>query len=76
MIDLTDDLDPDDVPADWWLERMRLHRNALLAASDWTQAADDPTGNAAAWATYRQQLRDAPDNWTPSPTWMPPALPS
>ncbi len=44
MIDLTDDLDPDNVPDDWWLERMRLHRNDLLAASDWTQAADDPTG--------------------------------
>ena len=75
MIDLTDDLDPDDVPAEWLLERMRLHRNALLAASDWTQAADDPTGNAAAWAAYRQQLRDAPATWTPGPTWTPPEAP-
>ena len=74
-IDLTDDLDPDDVPDEWWLERMRLHRDALLAASDWTQTADDPTGNAAAWATYRQQLRDAPANWTPGPTWTPPEAP-
>ena len=54
---------------------MRLHRDALLAASDWTQTADDPTGNAAAWATYRQQLRDAPANWTPGPTWTPPEAP-
>ena len=75
MIDLTDDLDPDNVPDEWLLERMRLHRNALLAASDWTQAADDPTGNAAAWAAYRQQLRDAPASWTPGPTWTPPEAP-
>ena len=74
-IDLTDDLDPDNVPDEWWLERMRLHRDALLAASDWTQAADDPTGNQAAWATYRQQLRDAPSTWTPGPTWTPPETP-
>jgi hypothetical protein len=75
VIDLGDDLDPDDVPADWWLERMRLRRDALLAASDWTQAADDPTGNAAAWAAYRQQLRDAPATWTPGPTWTAPETP-
>ncbi len=75
-IDLTDDLDLDTVPDDWWVERMRMHRDALLAASDWTQAADDPTGNAAAWATYRQELRDAPATWTPASTWTPPAPPS
>ena len=75
MFDLTDDLDPDNVPDEWWLERMRLHRDALLAASDWTQAADDPTGNQAAWATYRQELRDAPASWTPGPTWTPPETP-
>ena len=73
--DLTDLEDPDDVPADWYLERMRLRRDALPAASDFTQAADDPTGNAAAWATYRQQLRDAPSTWTPGPTWTPPQAP-
>ena len=67
-IDLTSDLDPDDVPSDWWLERMRLARNSLLSGCDWTQAADDPTGNAAEWATYRQELRDFPATWTPSPT--------
>ena len=76
MIDLTSDLDPETVPDDWWLERMRLHRSELLASSDWTQAADNPTGDAAAWATYRQQLRDAPANWTPGPNWNPPAAPS
>ena len=46
--------------------RMRIQRDLLLAASDWTQTIDDPTGNAQAWATYRQALRDFPNTWTPS----------
>ncbi len=36
---------------------VRNQRNALLTASDWTQVADAPV-DAAAWATYRQALRD------------------
>ena len=47
---------------------MRAMRNRLLADSDWTQTADNPTGKAEAWATYRQQLRDFPATWTPGPT--------
>ena len=47
---------------------MRQMRNLLLADSDWTQTADDPTGKAAEWATYRQALRDFPASWTPGPT--------
>jgi hypothetical protein len=35
----------------------RSKRNQLLAASDWTQVADAPVDQAA-WATYRQALRD------------------
>jgi hypothetical protein len=67
-MDLSSFFDPDDVPAEWWLERMRKHRDRLLAESDWTQTTDDPTGNAAAWATYRQALRDFPATWTAGPT--------
>jgi hypothetical protein len=52
---------PDEIQA----ERQRHKRNRLLADSDWTQAADNPTGNASTWATYRQQLRDLPT----SPDW-------
>ena len=48
--------------------RMRHQRNRLLVESDWTQAADDPTGKAAEWAAYRQALRDFPASWTPGPT--------
>ena len=36
---------------------VRAERNAKLTASDWTQVADAPV-NKAAWATYRQALRD------------------
>lgn len=45
----------------------RTLRNNMLAASDWTQANDAPFTDAQkyAWADYRQQLRDAPEqpNW-------------
>lgn len=56
-----DTLVPDEIRA----ERQRHKRNRLLAESDWTQVADNPTGNAATWATYRQQLRDI----TKNPDW-------
>jgi hypothetical protein len=36
---------------------MRQDRNARLAACDWTQLADAPV-DSAAWANYRQALRD------------------
>ncbi len=67
-MDLASPFDPDDVPVEWWVDRMRLQRDRLLAESDWTQAVDDPTGNAAAWAQYRQALRDFPATWEPGPT--------
>jgi len=38
-------------------QSVRTQRNTLLADSDWTQVADAPV-NQAAWATYRQALRD------------------
>jgi len=38
------------------------YRNDLLLASDWTQGVDAPLSDAekAAYATYRQELRDLP----------------
>ena len=38
-------------------QQVREKRNKLLADSDWTQVADAPVDQAA-WATYRQALRD------------------
>ena len=64
--DLTSTLDPDEVPAEWWAERMRLHRDRLLKESDWTQLPDAPVDREA-WATYRQALRDFPATWTAGP---------
>lgn len=38
----------------------RAERDRRLAACDWTQVADAPVDRAA-WADYRQALRDVPD---------------
>lgn len=39
---------------------MRLKRNNLLTASDWTQLSDTPGQVRAAYVQYRQALRDVP----------------
>jgi hypothetical protein len=38
----------------------RALRDALLAQTDWTQAADVPQATKDKWAPYRQALRDVP----------------
>jgi hypothetical protein len=45
------------------LNQIRRIRDAFLAMSDWTQIADTnlTTQQQAAWADYRQQLRDITD---------------
>ena len=45
------------IPEAEMAEKVRKDRNQRLAESDWTQLADAP-GDKAAWATYRQELRD------------------
>lgn len=45
--------------ADLQAAEMRQKRDGLLAASDWTQMPDAPVDQAA-WAKYRQALRDVP----------------
>jgi hypothetical protein len=54
------------------LSEVRNKRDQLLAQSDWTQMADSPLSaeQKAAWAAYRQQLRNLPaeissdvENW-------------
>jgi hypothetical protein len=39
--------------------KYRVQRDGLLTASDWTQVLDAAVDQAA-WATYRQALRDIP----------------
>ena len=49
---------PDATNEQKW-DQIRNWRNAELAKSDWTQVEDSPVDKAA-WATYRQALRDLP----------------
>ena len=54
---------------------LRRKRDIILARCDWTQVPDAPVDQAA-WAAYRQALRDLPSNTTDprNPTWpTPPA---
>jgi hypothetical protein len=46
-------------PEDKLFKRIRKWRDAELVKSDWTQIEDAPVDKAA-WATYRQTLRDLP----------------
>ena len=70
------EIDAAKAETDWRI--LRGERNALLAATDWTQAVDAPLTDAkkAEWATYRSALRSLPDNTTDpaNPTW--PSKPS
>ena len=45
---------------------VRIQRDSLLKASDWTQIADAKLGDHTAeeWATYRQKLRDLPATYS------------
>ena len=52
-------LDNDTVSDEVYLARLRQWRNQKLAASDWTQLPD-AVCDKAAWATYRQALRNMP----------------
>ena len=49
---------------DEFLAVLRAERSNILSACDWTQFADSPLSDTekAAWATYRQALRDLPGN--------------
>ena len=65
-------------------ERIRVRRNQLLAACDYTQLPDNNDSKKAEWATYRQALRDLPEQagfpdveFPKDPYWVePPAMPS
>jgi len=48
-----------DDPTEKLFKRIRKWRDAELVKSDWTQIGDS-TADKAAWAEYRQALRDVP----------------
>jgi hypothetical protein len=52
-------MNDDEVSDELYLIRMRLWRDKELFLTDWTQLADAPVDQAA-WAVYRQELRDLP----------------
>lgn len=52
---------------------IRVARRDKLAATDWTQLPDVPLATKAAWATYRQALRDITETIDPfNPIWPTP----
>lgn len=64
------------------MAQIRAQRNQLLKDCDWTQIADC-TADKAAWATYRQALRDLPSSiteprtfsaWPNNPDYVPMTL--
>lgn len=50
---------------------LRVKRNKLLIATDWSQTPDIPESIRIKWASYRQALRDLPANTSDpkNPTW-------
>ena len=44
---------------------LRVERDRLLTACDWTQSRDLTLSNDADWKTYRQSLRDLPASANP-----------
>lgn len=58
-----DTVPPEDLPTEWVLERLRIRRDALLAATDFRVVADAPW-DTTPWIAYRQALRDLPDSTT------------
>jgi hypothetical protein len=57
--DIADYVPPPPPSSEEIAAQVRAERNELLTASDWTQVPDAPVDQAA-WATYRQALRDIP----------------
>jgi len=59
-LDLGNELLPMDIPDPWIAKR--IERDLILQSCDWTQGADSQLSaeTVAAWATYRQALRDLP----------------
>ena len=44
---------------------LREERNQRLVETDWTQNRDITLSNDSDWQTYRQSLRDLPQNFSP-----------
>ena len=72
LVPLTDkEIELRNIAAAW--QALKTERNLALQASDWTQVPDAPVDQAA-WAAYRQALRDLPSSTTDprNPVWPEP----
>lgn len=49
-----------------WVD-IRRRRDGRLIKCDYTQTIDWPGASQAAWATYRQELRDVPQDYSSDP---------
>ena len=60
------ELDAQAEAADLNLNHVRGQRDGLLRGTDWTQIGDATLGDHTAeeWRTYRQALKDIPQNYT------------
>ena len=47
------------------MKLLREERNLKLQETDWTQYRDVSLSNDSDWQTYRQSLRDLPQNFSP-----------
>ena len=45
-------------------EKIKAQRDKLLQQCDWTVLSDSPVSNQSDWLTYRQALRDIPQDFT------------
>ena len=50
--------------------KLRKKRDKLLVESDWSQGGDVPNSLKTKWQTYRQSLRDVPNNQTPADMFL------
>tara|TARA_R100001443_G_C3340740_1_gene174404 strand:- start:46 stop:453 length:408 start_codon:yes stop_codon:yes gene_type:complete len=50
--------------------KLRKKRDKLLVESDWSQGGDVPNALKTKWQTYRQNLRDVPNNQTPTDIFL------
>jgi hypothetical protein len=61
----------------WVIQDARSKRDRALIESDWTQLSTSPLSDAkkTEWETYRQALRDLPDNISEDLTYTFPEVP-
>lgn len=69
-------MDSDNPPIENIFAAIRGWRDRELASCDWTQLPDVDLANKWDWATYRQALRDLPQQGTDPKLWVFPVPPT